>query len=73
MITQRDDSAFWVRCRDMEIPDSLAKRMALFRDNAQAYQAPDELFRIDPRPYQYIVDQKKAQLADAEELVRASL
>jgi tryptophan halogenase len=46
-LTQRDDSAFWMRCRDMEIPDSLAKRMALFRDNAQAYQAPDELFRID--------------------------
>jgi len=36
-----------VRCHDMEIPDSLAKRMALFRDNALAYQAPDELFRID--------------------------
>jgi len=46
-LTQRDDSPFWVRCRDMEIPDSLAKRMALFRDNAQAYQASDELFRID--------------------------
>ena len=46
-LTQRDDSAFWVRCRDMEIPDSLAKRMELFRDNAQAYQAGDELFRID--------------------------
>ncbi|MEO9132063.1 MAG: tryptophan halogenase family protein, partial [Sphingomonas sp.] len=46
-LTQRDDSAFWVRCRDMEIPESLAKRMELFRYNAQAYQAPAELFRID--------------------------
>jgi len=46
-LTQRNDSAFWQRCHDMEIPESLAKRMALFRDNAQAYQAPDELFRID--------------------------
>jgi tryptophan halogenase len=46
-LTQRDDSAFWVRCRDMDIPESLAQRMALFRDNAQAYQAPAELFRID--------------------------
>ena len=46
-LTQRDDSDFWRRCRDMEIPDSLAKRMALFRDNAQAYQASDELFRVD--------------------------
>jgi len=30
----------------------------------------DELFRIDPRPYQYVVDQKKALLAEAEQNVR---
>ena len=30
----------------------------------------DVLFRIDPRPYQYTVDQKKAALADAEQNVR---
>ncbi len=30
----------------------------------------EELFRIDPAPYQYIVDQKKAQLADAEQNVK---
>jgi multidrug resistance efflux pump len=29
----------------------------------------DVLFRIDPRPYQYTVDQKKAALADAEQNV----
>jgi len=29
----------------------------------------DELFRIDPKPYQYILDQKRAQLADAEQNV----
>jgi multidrug resistance efflux pump len=29
----------------------------------------DELFRIDPKPYQYALDQKKAQLADAEQNV----
>lgn len=29
----------------------------------------DVLFRIDPRPYQYAVDQKKAALADAEQNV----
>ena len=46
-LTERDDSPYWRRCRDMEIPDSLAERIALFRDNAAAYQAPDELFRID--------------------------
>jgi multidrug resistance efflux pump len=30
----------------------------------------DELFRIDPRPYQYAVDQKKALLAEAEQTVK---
>ena len=30
----------------------------------------DLLFRIDPRPYQYVVDQKKALLAEAEQSVK---
>jgi len=30
----------------------------------------DLLFRIDPRPYQYVVDQKKALLAEAEQNVK---
>lgn len=30
----------------------------------------DELFRIDPKPYQYVVDQKKATLAEAEQNVK---
>ncbi len=30
----------------------------------------DELFRIDPAPYQYVVDQKKAALAEAEQNVK---
>jgi len=46
-LTERDDSPFWRRCRDMEIPASLAERIALFRDNAMAYQGNDEMFRID--------------------------
>jgi len=46
-LTERDDSPFWRRCRDMEIPASLAERIALFRDNAMAYQGSDEMFRID--------------------------
>src|SRR5215471_14014959 len=29
----------------------------------------DVLFRIDPKPFQFIVDQKKAALADAEQQV----
>jgi tryptophan halogenase len=30
----------------MEIPDSLAERIALFRDSAYAYQAPGDLFSV---------------------------
>jgi multidrug resistance efflux pump len=30
----------------------------------------DELFRIDPKPYQYVVDQKKAALAESEQNVK---
>ena len=32
-------------------------------------KAGDELFKIDPKPYQYAVDQKKAMLAEAEQNV----
>jgi multidrug resistance efflux pump len=30
----------------------------------------DVLFRVDPRPYQYVVEQKKAQLAESEQGVK---
>lgn len=46
-LNERADSDFWRTCRDMDVPDSLAYRIELFREHAQAYQAPDELFRID--------------------------
>jgi tryptophan halogenase len=46
-LTQRDDSPFWRACRTMDVPPGLAERIALFRDDAQAYQGGDELFRVD--------------------------
>jgi tryptophan halogenase len=46
-LTERDDTAFWRDCRDMEIPESLAERIELFRDSAMAYQGADEMFRVD--------------------------
>ena len=45
--TERDDSGFWRYCRDMQVPDSLAQRLALFRQRAHAWQADGELFRVD--------------------------
>jgi tryptophan halogenase len=43
----RRDEDFWRHCRTMEIPATLAHRIALFRDGAYAYQAADELFRVE--------------------------
>ncbi|MBO9713740.1 tryptophan halogenase family protein [Sphingomonas sp.] len=45
--TERDDSDFWRQCREMSIPDTLAARIELFRENGIAYQAQDDLFRVD--------------------------
>jgi len=46
-VTERTDSRFWNRCRTMEIPDSLKERLALWREDARAFQLPYELFRVD--------------------------
>ncbi len=45
--SQRDDSAFWRHCRSMEIPDSLRRRINLFREGGYLYQGDSELFRVD--------------------------
>ncbi|HSG33974.1 MAG TPA: tryptophan halogenase family protein [Sphingomonadaceae bacterium] len=45
-LNQRDEE-LWRNCRAMEIPPSLAQRIELFRESAHAFQAADELFRID--------------------------
>jgi len=49
-----------VRGRVIEVP---------VKENAPLKEG-DVLFRIDPKPYQYVVDQKKASLAEAEQNVR---
>jgi len=46
-LNERDDSDFWRDYRAIELPPSVAERIALFRDSAIAYQDTDELFRID--------------------------
>lgn len=42
--TRRDDSAFWRRCRDMKIPDSLQQKLDLFRAGGRVIRFKDELF-----------------------------
>ncbi|WP_422011760.1 tryptophan halogenase family protein [Roseateles sp.] len=43
-LTRRDDSPFWKYCRGMEIPERLARKMALFASNGRVYRRSDELF-----------------------------
>ena len=45
--TERDDAPFWRYCRNMEVPESLARRIHLFREAAHAFQVEGELFRVD--------------------------
>ena len=42
--TERDDSPFWNYCRNMQIPDSLSQRIAIYRENARLYRHDNELF-----------------------------
>ncbi len=46
-LTRRSDSDFWKSRQAMDIPDSLAERIALFREHAHAYHGCDELFLTD--------------------------
>ena len=46
-LTERDDSPFWDHYRTMEIPESLAHRMAIFRENGYAWPDDVNLFRVD--------------------------
>ena len=43
-VHDRRDSAFWRQCADMDVPDSLAHKIALFRDTGRVFRRNDELF-----------------------------
>ena len=42
--SRRDDTAFWRQVRDMEVPETLARRMELFRSSGRFFRYEDELF-----------------------------
>ncbi len=44
--TRRDDFAFWRHVRTMPIPDSLTRKLALFREKGRIFRYDDELFGI---------------------------
>jgi tryptophan halogenase len=43
--TARDDTPFWQYCRNMDVPDSLKEKMALFSEAGLVYKEPEDLFR----------------------------
>jgi tryptophan halogenase len=67
-VTQRADSEYWTACREMDVPEHLAHKIALFESNARAVRDNNEMFRerswaavmlgqgIVPRGYHPFVD-----------------
>ncbi|MDO6640735.1 tryptophan 7-halogenase [Shewanella sp. 5_MG-2023] len=43
-VTERKDSEFWRYCKQMDIPESLQKRIDLFKQSGQVYKTDQELF-----------------------------
>jgi len=46
-LTQRDDSPFWRHCGSMEVPQTLTRKMNLFRRRGRLVRYQDELFSED--------------------------
>jgi tryptophan 7-halogenase len=38
---------FWKECREMQLPESLSRRINMFKERAHAWQADGELFKLD--------------------------
>ena len=72
--TKRSDSEFWNYCRNMDIPDTLKQKIALFKSNGRIYRINSELFTevswfqvmfgqgIRPQGYHPLVDAKSDEL-----------
>ena len=43
-VTERGDSPFWRYCRDMDVPDTLAQKIELFRETGRVFRRNEELF-----------------------------
>jgi tryptophan 7-halogenase len=44
VVTERRDSPFWRYCASMEIPDTLAQKIELFRETGRVFRKNEELF-----------------------------
>ncbi len=43
-LNERTDSPFWIDCREMDVPDTLKRKMALFRASGRLYHEQEDLF-----------------------------
>ena len=43
-LNQREDSPFWRSCAEMDVPESLARRIDLFRETGRIFREQNELF-----------------------------
>lgn len=67
-VTQRNDSAFWNYCRTMSIPETLARKINVYKNTTSVFKEQDELFHegswqqvmlgqgITPKSYHPVVD-----------------
>jgi tryptophan halogenase len=67
--TEREDTPFWQQCGHMDVPQELARRIALFRRTGLIFREADELFtetgwlqvllgqRIEPMQYHPLADE----------------
>ena len=46
-VTQRDDSDFWRHCQSMEVPDTLAHKIHLFKETGRVFLDDGDIFRVD--------------------------
>jgi tryptophan halogenase len=72
-LTARTDSPFWQYCREMAIPDSLQRKIDLYRTNGRIVREKDELFAeanwlhvmhgqgLRPAGYNPLVDQQSIE------------
>lgn len=72
-VTQRTDSEFWNYCRHMEVPETLQKKLDLYRDSGRLFRDNNELFDevswfavmqgqgMNPRSYHPLADQIEAE------------
>ena len=68
-LNQRDDSSFWRSCAEAEVPESLSRRIELFRKSGRIFREQNELFHevgwMQVMMGQNVVPERYDHMADA--------